>query len=293
MKKLLKNKINIIIIIAIFLPHSVFAATIYLETARTEFFVGDTILVDVKVNSENKEINTVEGNVSLTYLPDVVVVKDIILSESSFSLWPNKPSLSEDLKTISFVGGTPLGLKSQNATLFKIVLNLKKVGQVILNPTDTSVYLNDGKGTKDSVNNKDLTLDILPKKDGSNSINDWDILISEDKTPPKSFEIVVGQDGSVFDGNKFLSFSTIDEQSGLRYYEVIEGNLPPTRSSGTYVLQNQDKSNKVTVIAYDASGNFKKETYNPKYSYFNFNNIAIIIIFAILLFVIFKKRNKK
>src|SRR3989344_3267268 len=142
MKKLLKNKINIIIIIVIFLPYSVFASTIYLETARTEFFVGDTILVDVKVDSENKDINTVEGNISLKYLPDTVVVKDISLSRSSFSLWPNKPSLSEDLKNIFFVGGSLGGLNSKDAILFKIVLDLKKTGQITLNPTDFSIYLN-------------------------------------------------------------------------------------------------------------------------------------------------------
>ena len=80
MKKLLKNKINIIIIIAIFFPYSVFASTIYIQTARTEFFVDDTILIDVKVDSEDKEINTVEGNINLKYLPESILVKDIILS---------------------------------------------------------------------------------------------------------------------------------------------------------------------------------------------------------------------
>src|SRR3989344_5865360 len=145
-----------LVLSAIFLPYSVFASNVYLETARTEFFVGDTILIDVKVDPEDKEINAVEGKISLDYLPGAVLIRDINLSESSFSLWPNRPSPSEDLKTISFVGGVPGGLKHQDATLFKIALNLKNTGQITLNPADISVYLNDGKGTRDNTNVQNL-----------------------------------------------------------------------------------------------------------------------------------------
>lgn len=295
MDKLFNKKICFLILAfnALLLPHSAFAANVYLETAHTEFFLGDTVLIDVKIDSENKEINAVEGKISLEYLPDTVLIRDISLSGSSFPLWPGKPSLSEDLKTISFVGGVPSGLTSRDATLFKIALNLKNTGQIILNPADISVYLNDGKGTKDVINTQNLALNVLPQETDYEPINELEILISGDKTPPEPFEVVAGQDDSVFDGKKFLSFSTVDEQSGIKYYKVKEGDLPPVRSNGTYVLQNQDTPTRVTVVAYDAAGNARESVYDSEYPYFN---LAVIIALIALLLVVVgfvvKKRKK-
>jgi len=274
-------------------PLSVSASTVYLETAHTDFFVGDTILVDVKVDSKDADINTIEGKISLEYLPDTVVIRDISVSGSSFSLWTNKPSLSEDLKTISFAGGVPGGLQRQDATVFKIALILKNAGQILLNPTDMSVYLNDGKGTRDTTGVQNLVITVLPQETGFTPINDLDVLISEDKIPPEPFEILAGQDDSVFEGKKFLSFNTIDEQSGIKYYEVREGGLPPVRSNGTYILQNQDTSTKVIVVAYDAAGNARESVYDPTSSY---PNLIAIIVSIMLLFVavrlLLKKKKK-
>ena len=289
-----KHVLKIIVIFVCFLPYSVLASTVYLETTRTEFFVGDTILVDVKVDSENKEINAIESDISLEYKTDAIVIKDLSLSGSDFSLWPNKPLLSEDLKTISLVGGAPNGLKSQNAKLFTIALNLKKPGQIVLHPKNISVYLNDGQATRDSINVRDLSFDVLPAKEGTIPVDEWHALVTEDKTPPKPFKIVAGQDNSVFEGKKFLSFNTIDEQSGIKYYEVKEGDLSLTRSSGTYILQEQDKLNKIIVSAYDAAGNTRTEIYDPNLSYANIVVISIfvVLLLAILVMVILKKRKK-
>jgi len=292
MKKFLnKNIFLIFTLVVIFLPYPIFAATVYIDTNHSDFFVGDSIIFNVRINSESKNINTVEGNILLKYEPESVFINHLILSESNFSLWPHEPLLSDDLKTISFVGGIPRGLNSKDAVLFKIVLNLEKVGQITLTPSDIAVYLNDGKGTKDVVNNKSLVVNVLSQKPNSQSVNDWSSVISTDKTPPEAFEIFAGQEGSVFNGKKFISFNTTDKQSGIGYYEVIEGNLPPVRSGNTYILQEQNKPVKVVVIAHDISGNTRKSIYNPTV----FNTlypiiIILIIIFLIINFLIFKKK---
>ncbi len=291
MNKLFDKKIYVSFLAlgAMLLPHSTFAAKVFIETAHTEFFVGDTILVDIKVDSEDKEINTVEGKISLNYLPEAVLIKDINLSESSFSLWPNKPLLSEDLKAISFVGGVPSGLKSDDATLFRVVLNLNKSGTVALNPTNISVYLNDGKGTKDALSTESLVIDVLPKKTDHDAINDLETLISEDKTPPNPFKILAGKDDSIFEGKKFLSFDTTDAQSGIKYYEVIEDGSSPVRSGGTYVLLNQDTSVKVTVLAYDAAGNMRKSVYGSASYNIYYSAILILVVLA-SVFVIYRRK---
>lgn len=287
---------SILVFSTILLPHSVFASNVYIDTSHSDFFVGDTIMFSVRVDSENKSINTVEGNILMDYKADLISLIDVNTSGSKFSLWPGKLLPSENNTSISFAGGAPGGLNSKNAIVFNIVLKLQEAGQVILKPTNIGVYLNDGKGTKDSVSIKNLVINILPKKSDSQSINDLDSLILGDRVPPKPFEIYLSQEKSVFDGKKFLSFNTTDEQSGIAYYEVLEGDLPPVRSDDTYILKEQNNPIKVTVIAYDSAGNSRESVYSPTSSGStsspNYVMYFVIIIFGLLIFasVIRKKR---
>ncbi|MEK7185458.1 MAG: hypothetical protein AAB726_02445 [Patescibacteria group bacterium] len=297
--KLLSNKniffiLFILVFSAIFLPGSVFASSVYIDTSHSDFFVGDTIVFSILVDSENKNINAVEGGVLLNNLTESASLVDINTSGSALSLWPGKPLPSDSNASISFAGGSPSGLNSKNAIIFNIVLKLKKEGQITLTPDNLSVYLNDGKGTKDSTTVENLVVNVLPSKSNSQTIDDLGDLISNDKTPPEPFEIYLGQEGSVFDGKKFLSFSTTDSQSGINYYEVIEGGLSPVRSSGTYVLQEQNKSVKVTIVAYDSAGNARKSTYGSEPYNLSYLDLAIIIfVLMILVFVVYKIRRKR
>src|SRR3989344_6754050 len=294
MNKSFNKKIYFILVFsAIFLPYSVFASNIYIDASRPDFFVGDTIIFSVRVDSENKNINAVEGEVLLDHAADAVSLTNINTSGSKFSLWPGKPLPSVSNRSIFFAGGSPGGLNSKDEIVFNIVLKLEEVGPITLTPNNISVYLNDGKGTKDTVSVKNLAIDVLPKKPDSQSVDDWDNLISNDKTPPEPFEIYLGQEGSVFEGKKFLSFSTTDKQSGIAYYEVIEGNLPPVQSSDTYILQEQNKSVKVTIIAYDSALNARESIYmySPTPDNVSYPIIIIIVfVLLILVFVIYKRR---
>ena len=47
-------------------PLSASASTAYIDTQHSEFFEGDTIMFSVRVDSENKNINEVEGSVMLS-----------------------------------------------------------------------------------------------------------------------------------------------------------------------------------------------------------------------------------
>lgn len=278
---------------AMFLPHSVFASNIYIDTSHQDFFVGDTIMFSVRVDSENRNINAIVGDVLMDYPTDLISLIDINTSGSKFSLWPGKPLPSLSNTSVSFAGGSPGGFNSKDAIVLNIVLKLQKAGQIILTPDNIEVYLNDGKGTKDEVSVKNLVIDVLPKSD-LRLVDDWKNLISNDKTPPEPFKIYLGHDRSVFDGKKFLSFSTTDRQSDIAYYEVIEGDLPPVRSSDTYILQEQNKPVKVTIIAYDSAGNTRESIYSsvsPNYVIY-FVIIIPIIIFIILLVYILRKMRK-
>ncbi len=283
--KTVLNKIKYIVWVSalLFLPSLASASSVYIDTKHSDFFVGDTVILSVRIDSENQNINVVEGSVLLDYVAGAISLIDINTSGSDFSLWPGKPSPSENNTSISFAGGSPGGLNSKNAIVLNIVLKLQQEGLITLTPANFSVYLNDGKGTKDQVNIRDLTINVSPKPADLESVDSWQNLILGDKTPPEPFQIYFGQDGSVFDGRKFLSFTTTDKQSGMAYYEVIEGDLPPIRSNDTYVLKEQNKSVMVTVIAYDAAGNTRESVYQTPSAP---NYVVYIISFAIILFII-------
>ena len=293
MKILFNKKIYFILAFsAIFLPCSVFASTVYIDTSHPDFFVGDTIMFSVRVDSENKDINAVGGSVLLDYLTGSASLIDINTSGSKFSLWPGKPLPSLNGTSISFAGGAPGGFNSKDAIVFNIILKLQKAGPISLTLNNLSVYLNDGQGTKDETSVKNLVIDVLPKESDSRPVDDWSSLASDDKTPPEPFEIYLGQEGSVFDGKKFLSFNTVDKQSDIAYYEVRENDLPPVRSDNTYILQEQNKPVKVTIIAYDSAGNARESVYNSASPSPNYVIYFVIFIIIILLVFIFRKMRK-
>ena len=124
MEKIISNKkiYFLLVFSAIFLPYSAFASNVYIDTSHPDFFVGDTIMFSVRVDSENKNINAAEGSVLLDYLTESVSLIDINTSGSKFSLWPGKPLPSESNTSISFAGGSPGGFSSKDAIIFNIVL---------------------------------------------------------------------------------------------------------------------------------------------------------------------------
>lgn len=284
---------------ALLLPHSVFASTIYVDTNRSDFFVGDTILFSVRVNSENKDINTVEGEVLLDYATDAVSLTDINTSGSKFSLWPNKPFPSENNSSIYFVGGSPGGFISEDAIVFNLVLKLQETGQITLSPNNIGVYLNDGKGTKDEVSVKDLIINVLPKIRDAQSADDWNTVISNDKTAPESFEINLGKDPSVFDNQYFISFFTTDAESGIAYYEVQEGERDFVRTDSPYELQDQSLKNLIKVRALDKAGNERIEELMPSavsapfYKNIMFWMGAIFIIIIVITSFLWKGIRRK
>lgn len=282
---------SLLVLCTLFLPSVALASSVYVDTTRSEFFVGDTILFSVRIDSEGKNINAAEGELLLDHAANVASLTDITTSGSAFSLWPRKPLPSERNTRISFAGGSPGGLISKDAIMFTVVLKLQEPGQIALSPDNIGVYLHDGKGTRDSVRVKDFIINVLPKKPGAEAVDDWNTVVLNDKTPPEPFEVYLGQETSVFDGKKFLSFSTTDAQSGISHYEVREGNLLPIRSNETYVLQDQYGPVKVTVIAYDSAGNARESVYtSATYAAYSTTMIPIgIILIVILLIVIFKK----
>lgn len=274
----------------IFIPSTTFAATVYLEAAKNSISVGDTAIITVKINAEAATINTVEGNISLKSAANNVVVQEFSLANSAFGLWPRTPSLSSDGKTVSFVGGVPGGFSIEGATVFKIIVEAKKEGQVTITPEAFSAFANDGKGTTIPVQGKGITLNVTAKQGSSQPDNEWQRIVASDTVPPEDFIIVLGQDKTLFDGKKFAFFSALDNQSGIDYYDVSEDGAPAVRSGSTYVLQNQDDNVKLDVVAHDKAGNKKLASYSGSGTEgLSWPTIIIIVIIIAIIIVALKK----
>ena len=255
MEQIIKRMYFVLIFGALLLPSSVFASTVYIDTKHSDFFVEDTIMFSVRVDSEDTDINVVEGSVMLDYTAGSASLIDINIGGSAFSLWPLKPLPSIDNTSISFTGGTPSSVTSKDAIIFNIVLKLQNVGQITLTPTNVSVYLNDGKGTKDNVRMKSAVIDVLPKKPDSQPVDDWSSVTSKDKTAPEFIEAIVSRDPHTFDNQYFVSFFAVDKDSGTAYYEIKEGGRDFIRAESPHVLLDQSLKSIVQMKAVDKAGN--------------------------------------
>jgi len=143
----------IVLLFSIFLimPSTGEAATIYLIPQSQTIYQEDTFIVEVRLNTEGEEINTVGADIIFS---DFLEVIDLSEGNSILTLWPKKAAVKENL--ISFIGGTPQGFigdglilritfkagSSQQQEIEKVNIGFKE---------DPKVLLNDGKSTEAEV----------------------------------------------------------------------------------------------------------------------------------------------
>ncbi len=271
------------------------AAELYSTTATKQVQVGDTVVVDVRLNTEGKQLNAVEGVVHLH--GGVAKVLDISTGGSVLSIWPRSPEAQTTSGgvDISFTGGVPGGFSQSDALLFKVAVTPEKPGKIILQPDQIVSYENDGQGTKILTSTSSLTL--IVSEGGGASSNSWEQTVASDTVPPEPFTISLGQDFSVYDNKKFISFNTTDAGSGVDHYEVAEGTGAPIRAESPYVLRNQN-ARRITVTAYDKAGNAQLAILNLTSqrlvsSLIVYVGIVLGVLCILIVLVYIVKRKKK
>ena len=299
MKKYIFTKCLMLFLVMGFIPSIARAANVYLETSRNTVSAGDTFIIRVKIDAENKDTNSVEGDIVLQAQNNNFVVNDFSLAKSPFTLWPQTPSLSQDGNTVSFTGGVPGGFNSNKVTLFNIIVETSKEGDIEFSPKNIIVFANDGQGTKLPVTASGLTIKVEESDTGSAERDEWADLVNQDKENPSLLLITLGREPSLFEGKIFAFFTAIDNQSGISYYEVSEDGNPAVRSGSMYVLSNQDNSitPNLVVTAYDKAGNKTVAVYKtPGFAILGIP-LYFFIVFAVIfiIWVLFRiiKRNKK
>ena len=248
-------------------------------SARASIHAQDTFALDVFLDTEGSSLNAVGG--TLKFGGDTnMTVTDIQVAGSALNVWPRKPSLDDDGKTITFTGGTTQVVSGTRVPLFTIFGTSKKQGSITVASLATEGYASDGSAKKIAFPDGTMTIPVAPAAAiESNALVDT---LHKDKTAPESFTIELLHDSLLYNGMQFLSFETTDSQSGIAYYEVQEGSLEPVRSGSTYVLQDQKTIHKITVKAFDLAGNVRVETFNEEKEMLPIVLGSVVVLLAVL-----------
>ncbi|MBP6884604.1 MAG: hypothetical protein KBC17_02140 [Candidatus Pacebacteria bacterium] len=267
------------------IPHGVSALSVYVEKPIYEVREGDVVSFSVFLDTEEKEINSLDGKVVIN---GPVQISAVSTGGSIFSFWPIKPSVDGNI--ITFTGGSISGVSGGKLKLFSVSLMPTASGSISFHSKEVIGYMADGYGTK--INGVQKTILVNVEKSVAEKRSDLNELILSDKEPPLPFTIEFGRDLALYDGQYFVSFYTKDSGSGIRYYEVSEKGFPTVRSGSPYVLRDQSLRSNIEIKAVDFSGNSRTEKFSPPSK--SQNKVAVILISSLIvlgvIIITFKKK---
>lgn len=265
----------------ILVPQLVNAASVYLESAESIYEVGDTFMVPVRIDPEDICINAVETIIQ--YDPTVLTAVDVGRGSSIFSLWIEDPIIDREAGTISLTGGIPggycgrvqgdPGLTNRLAEVVFTAINATNQATTSIGVESATVYAHDGRGTPVPTSVARLQLSITEDTIEGVS-NEWLQIVSDDVVAPELFEVILNSDPSVEEGRYYVIFSTVDKQSGISHYEVLETDSEnwgflswiskPSHwvvAQSPYILRDQSLRSTVQVKALDKAGNERIVTF--------------------------------
>ncbi|KKU85775.1 MAG: hypothetical protein A2667_01055 [Candidatus Wildermuthbacteria bacterium RIFCSPHIGHO2_01_FULL_47_27] len=130
--------------LAVALPFGADAAVLYLLPQAQQVYLGDSFVVEVRLDTEGEEINAAEAN--LKFPADLLEVVDVGMGGSVLNIAVNGKRADVD-GSISFAGGAPEGFRG-DGLVGRITFLAKGEGTASVNFMDDSrVLLNDGSGT--------------------------------------------------------------------------------------------------------------------------------------------------
>lgn len=263
--------------------NSIEAAALDFSPAQLELQAGDEAEIRLEINTQNQDINAVEGEVAL---PVYLEIKELRDADSVISLWVVRPSVSAT-GIIKFSGVIPGGYWGEDGKLFSLVVRAKQSGSGTVKLSGVRSLLNDGQGTAAAVDLATAAVNIKPLSQRDSLT----IPPVNDHEPPEQFNIQLARDPVLFAGQYFAVFASQDKGSSLDYYEVAEqvgrpdGNeadLIWQRVSSPYVLRDQSLRSSLWVRAVDKAGN-ERWAVLPAQSKAWYEYYSIWLWFAIIL----------
>lgn len=121
------------------------AAQMYLILDKESPRIGETLNVDLKIDSEGTGINAAEA--VLQFPKNILEAKSISKDNSVFNFWLEEPAFSNEEGKINFIGGTTSGVSGASLHVLRIVFVVKGGGSGDIAFLDGAVTASDGSGT--------------------------------------------------------------------------------------------------------------------------------------------------
>lgn len=271
------------------------AAEFNLVFQTQEIRIGDQFEAGFFVNTENEDINAIEGKI--IFPEKLLELKEIKDGNSIINFWIEKPR-SDSSGEVIFAGITPGGFKSENGFVFSLIFAPKEKNEGRIEFSGIRALKNDGLGTPADVSTRPLEFeiaeaDLAPEESIEIKTRDYE--------PPESFAPEIARDESMFGGKWFLVFATQDKGSGIGRYEVKEQKRARIwkkweTAESPYVLKDQELRSHIFIKAVDKAGNSRVETIlprNPLKWYENYLIWGIIILIIMLSWLALKKFRKQ
>jgi hypothetical protein len=315
----LKYVLALFVVAALHAPLVAAAAHVYLDVETVRHNRQDTFYVPVRIDTGGECVNAVR--VELAYDPLQLTVRDISIGDSILTLWTEGPTVvklnGSEVGRVVFEGGVPGGYCGRiegdaglTNTLAKLVVSgvvtadaegTIRTTPIIVEP-GTVVYRNDGLGTAASTTYQGV--ELIVRQSSTTPSNVWLADVRSDTVAPEYFEITLVEGPSAGNEKHYIAFNTVDKQSGVDHYEVLETD--PERfgfrsfraeesywieATSPYVLRDQKLNSKIMVKAVDENGNERIAQYTPLLSVFStvtspIGFVVTALVLAVLCFIV-------
>jgi hypothetical protein len=142
-----------------FVPGYVSAADIKFNVIPNTTASDAATQVEVRIDPQSKNLNVVEGTIVFKGPIAESLSVQVENGQSVLSLWPTPPVYNTVEKSIQFTGGIPLGFTTEGL-LLRMRLSASESGDVDISYVPGGAYINDGKGTQESIPAKSITVHV-------------------------------------------------------------------------------------------------------------------------------------
>lgn len=310
MTKIQKIKIVFVACVLSLVAIPAFAAEVSFNAKAQEIKAGQLFEVGVFINTDNEEINAIEGKI--IFPQNLLEIKKINDGNSIINFWIEKPKSASDGQ-IAFSGIVPGGYTGNQGLIFSIIFQSIQEGQGSTEIRDIKALLNDGKGREAKTTIFNFQFSISKEMPGF----EFQVPGFKDTESPEEFKPEIASDSNIFDGKYFLVFATQDKGSGIDYYAIHEttrkkeitpkeSKLPTGQAridtkkwigaESPYVLKDQKLRSYIYVKSVDKAGNERVAVIEPRYPIKWYEQPlvwVIIVIIGIIVYLIWRKFKNK
>lgn len=207
---------RIIFFIIIFLLTSGTAYTASIELSSSSVVGVDTQFpLDVRIMTDGNSINSVD--VTVDYPEELLTFSGYQDTSGTITFWVQQPHVVNG--KVRFVGGIPggvdqtYGADNQSVSLVRLLFTPINSGTATFTIDESTILLNDGKGTALKHSRTSSTVSISNESLASNV----------DTTAPESFAITLIPADPETKTPQMIAFRAIDRESGIRGYQGKAG----------------------------------------------------------------------